>query len=102
MHTKGKKLAPNVNLSVVARGTPGFSGADLANLANEAAIFAVRDNRNVVTGGDFDAARDRIILGRREGSNVLLPEEKHAVADARVGPRAGGGPVRGTRTRWRR
>src|SRR5580693_6897538 len=70
VHTKGKKLAPNVDLSVVARGTPGFSGADLANLANEAAIFAVRDNRNVVTAADFDAARDRIILGRREGSNV--------------------------------
>ena len=80
VHTRGKKLAPNVNLNIVARGTPGFSGADLANLANEAAIVAVRDNRNVVTGADFDAARDRIILGRREGSNVLLPEEKHAVA----------------------
>jgi cell division protease FtsH len=80
VHTRDKKLAPNVNLDIVARGTPGFSGADLANLANEAAIVAVRDNRNVVTGADFDAARDRIILGRREGSNVLLPEEKHAVA----------------------
>jgi cell division protease FtsH len=80
VHSKGKKLAPNVNLDVVARGTPGFSGADLANLANEAAIFAVRDNRDVVTAADFEAARDRIILGRREGSNVLLPEEKHAVA----------------------
>ncbi len=80
VHTKGKKLAPNVDLSVVARGTPGFSGADLANLANEAAIFAVREHRDVVTAGDFNAARDRIILGRREGSNVLLPEEKYAVA----------------------
>jgi cell division protease FtsH len=80
VHSRGKKLAPNVNLDVVARGTPGFSGADLANLANEAAIFAVRDNRDVVTAADFEAARDRIILGRREGSNVLLPEEKHAVA----------------------
>ncbi|HEX9042880.1 MAG TPA: ATP-dependent zinc metalloprotease FtsH [Trebonia sp.] len=80
VHTKGKQLAPNVDLSVVARGTPGFSGADLANLANEAAIFAVRGSRDVVTAGDFDAARDRIILGRREGSNVLLPEEKYAVA----------------------
>jgi len=80
VHTRGKKLAPDVDLSVVARGTPGFSGADLANLANEAAIFAVRDNRDVVTADDFFAARDRIILGRREGSNVLLPEEKHAVA----------------------
>jgi cell division protease FtsH len=80
VHTKGKKLAPNVQLDVVARGTPGFSGADLANLANEAAIFAVRENRDVVTATDFESARDRIILGRREGSNVLLPEEKHAVA----------------------
>jgi cell division protease FtsH len=80
VHTRDKKLAPGVNLNVVARGTPGFSGADLANLANEATIFAVRDNRHVVTAGDFEAARDRIILGRREGSNVLLPEEKHAVA----------------------
>ncbi len=80
MHCRGKKLAPDVDLNAVARGTPGFSGADLANLANEAAIFAVRDNRDVLTAADFSAARDRIILGRREGSNVLLPEEKHAVA----------------------
>ncbi|HEY0938260.1 MAG TPA: ATP-dependent zinc metalloprotease FtsH [Trebonia sp.] len=80
VHTKTKKLAPNVDLNVVARGTPGFSGADLANLDNEAAIFAVRESRDVITAGDFSAARDRIILGRREGSNVLLPEEKHAVA----------------------
>jgi cell division protease FtsH len=80
VHCRGKKLAPSVNLNAIARGTPGFSGADLANLANEAAIFAVRGNRDVITADDFDAARDRIILGRREGSNVLLPEEKHAVA----------------------
>ena len=80
VHSKGKKLAPDVDLTTVARGTPGFSGADLANLANEAAIFAVRDHRDVLTAADFDAARDRIILGRREGSNVLLPEEKNAVA----------------------
>ncbi len=80
VHCRGKRLAADVDLDAVARGTPGFSGADLANLANEAAIFAVRDNREVLTGADFDAARDRIILGRREGSNVLLPEEKHAVA----------------------
>jgi cell division protease FtsH len=80
VHVRGKKMAPNVDLNVVARGTPGFSGADLANLANEAAIFAVRSNRDVVSANDFAEARDRIILGRREGSNVLLPEEKHAVA----------------------
>ena len=64
----------------MARGTPGFSGADLANLVNEAAIVAVRANRAMLTAADFDEARDRIILGRREGSNVLVPDEKHAVA----------------------
>jgi cell division protease FtsH len=80
VHSRGKTLAPDVDLRVVARGTPGFSGADLANLANEAAIFAVRGNREVLTAADFDDARDRILLGRREGSNVLLPDEKHAVA----------------------
>src|SRR6266702_3857440 len=80
VHCRCKRLAPDVDLKVVARGTPGFSGADLANLANEAAIFAVRGNREVITATDFDDARDRILLGRREGSNVLLPEEKHAVA----------------------
>jgi cell division protease FtsH len=80
VHCRGKKLAPDVDLDAVARGTPGFSGADLANLANEAAIFAVRAGREVITAADFDAARDRIILGRREDSNVLLPEEKRSVS----------------------
>jgi cell division protease FtsH len=80
VHCLDKKLSPDVDLRIVARGTPGFSGADLANLANEAAIVAVRENRDVLSAADFDAARDRIILGRREGSNVLLPEEKHEVA----------------------
>ena len=80
VHSRDKRLASDVDLNAIARGTPGFSGADLANLANEAAIFAVRAGREVLTAADFDAARDRIILGRREGSNVLLPDEKHAVA----------------------
>jgi cell division protease FtsH len=80
VHAKDKRLGPDVDLDVVARGTPGFSGADLANLVNEAAINAVRDNREVLTAHDFDAARDRIILGRRDASNALLPEEKRSVA----------------------
>jgi cell division protease FtsH len=80
VHARGKRLGPSVDLDVVARGTPGFSGADLANLMNEAAIVAVRDNREVLQSSDFDEARDRLILGRREGSNVLLPDEKHSVA----------------------
>ena len=80
VHCQGQALDHDVDLDVVARGTPGFSGADLANLVNEAAIVAVRADREVLSAADFDEARDRIILGRREGSNVLLPEEKHAVA----------------------
>ncbi len=80
VHCRDKKLAEDVDLDAVARGTPGFSGADLANLANEAAIAAVRADREVLTAADFDEARDRVLLGRREGSNVLLPDEKHAVA----------------------
>ena len=80
VHSRDKRFDRSVDLDTVARGTPGFSGADLANLVNEAAIVAVRHNREVLQGSDFDEARDRLILGRREGSNVLLPEEKHAVA----------------------
>jgi cell division protease FtsH len=80
VHTKGKTLAPDVDLDVVARGTPGFSGADLANLVNEAAIFAVRASRENIAMVDFNDARDRILLGSRADSNLLLPEEKRAVA----------------------
>jgi cell division protease FtsH len=65
---------------VVAGLTPGFSGADLANLVNEAAIVAVRADREVITASDFSEARDRILLGRRDASNALLPDEKRAVA----------------------
>ncbi len=80
VHGKEVHLGPDVDLGIVARGTPGFSGADLANLVNEAAVHAVRDNRSVVDADDFDSARDRLLLGRRESSNALLPEEKHSVA----------------------
>ena len=80
VHSRGKPLGPDVDLQVVARGTPGFSGADLANLVNEAAIFAVRAGRQVIEAEDFAEARDRVLLGRRDNSNALLPQEKHAVA----------------------
>jgi cell division protease FtsH len=80
VHVRGKPLAPDVDLGVVARATPGFSGADLANLANEAAIFAVRAGRETITAEDFTEARDRIILGRRESSNALTGDEKRTVA----------------------
>jgi cell division protease FtsH len=80
VHSRGKQLGPDVDLDIVARGTPGFSGADLANLVNEAAIFAVRAGREQVEAVDFSEARDRILLGRRDSSNALLPDEKRAVA----------------------
>jgi cell division protease FtsH len=80
VHSKEKHLGKDVDLGAVARATPGFSGADLANLINEAAIVAVRHDRDVISAQDIDEARDRIILGRRDGSNALLPEEKHSVA----------------------
>ncbi|BFV55391.1 ATP-dependent zinc metalloprotease FtsH [Kitasatospora sp. CMC57] len=80
VHAHGKTLAGDVDLDRVARGTPGFSGADLANLVNEAAINAVRAERTVLTADDLDSARDRVLLGRRESSNALLPEERRAVA----------------------
>ena len=85
VHAKGKQLGADVDLGVVARGTPGFSGADLANLVNEAAIFAVRAGREVVSAYDFSEARDRILLGRRDSQNALLPDEKRAVATHEAG-----------------
>ncbi|AOP48919.1 cell division protein FtsH [Streptomyces lydicus] len=80
VHAHGKTLAPDVDWDVTARATPGFSGADLANLVNEAAINAVRAGGTVISAQDLDTARDRVLLGRRETSNALLPEERHAVA----------------------
>jgi cell division protease FtsH len=80
VHATGKHLASDVDFDDVARGTPGFSGADLANLINEAAIVAVRDDRDVIFARDIDEARDRVLLGLRDTSNALLPEEKHSVA----------------------
>ena len=80
VHTRGKHVGPDVDLDAVARATPGFSGADLANLVNEAAIVAVRDDRNVISAEDFTDARDRMLLGRREATNALTADEKYAVA----------------------
>ncbi len=80
VHARGKKPAPEVDWDVIARATPGFSGADLANLVNEAAINAVRAGGSVISARDLDDARDRVLLGRRETSNALLPEERQAVA----------------------
>ncbi|MHB8295196.1 MAG: ATP-dependent zinc metalloprotease FtsH [Acidimicrobiales bacterium] len=80
VHSKHKKMAPDVDLSLVARGTPGMSGADLANLVNEAALHAVRRGADMVHMQDFEAARDRVIMGQRRESLVLSDEEKERVA----------------------
>jgi len=80
VHARNKKIGVDASFDVVSRGTPGFSGAELANLLNEAAIVAVRAGRSTISAEDLADARDRLLIGRRDGSNVLLPEEKHAVA----------------------
>ncbi|MDH3752936.1 MAG: ATP-dependent zinc metalloprotease FtsH [Acidimicrobiia bacterium] len=85
VHCRGKRIADDDHLSTVARQTPGFSGADLANLVNEAAIRAARDQRSTISDDDFDAAYDRILLGQRDRSHVLLPEERKAVAAHEAG-----------------
>lgn len=80
VHCKGKKIADDVDLSVVARGTPGMSGADLANLVNEAALHAVRRSSPEIHMEDFEAARDRVLMGQKRESLVLSDEEKERVA----------------------
>ena len=80
VHSRGKRLAPDVDMEVVARGTPGMSGAELANLVNEAALIAVRRHADSITAGDLDAARDRVLLGLRRSSLALSPDEKRTVA----------------------
>ncbi len=78
-HARGKHLSPGTDLDQVAAATPGFSGADLAGLVNEAAVTTVRDRRTTVTAADFDSARDRVLLGTRHPS-PLAPAELATVA----------------------
>jgi len=80
VHTRSKKLASDVDLSVVARGTPGMSGADLANLVNEAALSAVRRSSSEIDMEDFEYSRDRVLMGQRRESTILSDEEKERVA----------------------
>jgi len=80
VHTKGKPLDASVELSMVARGTPGFSGADLANLVNEAALHAVRRRAVTITMEDFESARDRVMMGQQRDSMVLQDDERERIA----------------------
>ena len=80
VHTKKTPLADDVDLTVVARGTPGFAGADLANLVNEAALVAARQNRKVVTQFDFELAKDKVMMGVERKSMIISEEEKRNTA----------------------
>ena len=80
VHCKDKRVGDDVNLELVARGTPGMSGADLANLVNEAALYAVRRGSHQIEMQDFESARDRVLMGQRRESLVLSEPEKERVA----------------------
>ena len=80
VHIKKVPLAPDVNVRTVARGTPGFSGADLANLVNEAALLAARRGKRYVTAKEFDDAKDKVMMGAERRSLVMTDEEKMLTA----------------------
>ncbi len=80
VHVKKVPLAEDVDLRVLARGTPGFTGADLANMVNEAAISAARANRKVATMYDFESAKDKVLMGAERRSMLLTDEEKRTTA----------------------
>lgn len=80
VHTKKTPLGDDVDLTVIARGTPGFAGADLANLVNEAALLAARQNRKVVTQFDFELAKDKVMMGVERKSLIISDKEKRMTA----------------------
>ena len=80
VHMRKVPIAPDVSASVLARGTPGFSGADLANLVNEAALFAARTNKRLVDMDDFERAKDKIMMGAERRSMVMPEEERKNTA----------------------
>ncbi|MFC5739284.1 ATP-dependent zinc metalloprotease FtsH [Sinirhodobacter huangdaonensis] len=80
VHARKVPVGPDVDLRVIARGTPGFSGADLANLVNEAALMAARVGRRFVTMEDFEQAKDKVMMGVERRSMVLTPEQKEMTA----------------------
>jgi cell division protease FtsH len=80
VHSRDKRMGPDADLDTMAKASPGMSGADLANLVNEAALFAVRRGSVQIESVDFENARDRVVMGARRESLVLNPEEKRATA----------------------
>ena len=99
VHMRKVPIAPNVDPKVIARGTPGFSGADLANLVNEAALLAARRNKRLVTQQEFEDSKDKVMMGAERRSMIMTEEEKlatayheagHALVNIKV---AGGDPL---------
>ena len=80
VHMRKVPIAPDVQADILARGTPGMSGADLANLVNEAALFAARSNKRLVDMEDFERAKDKIFMGAERKSMVISPEDKRKTA----------------------
>jgi len=80
VHVRKVPLAPDINLKIIARGTPGFSGADLMNLVNEAALTAARRNKRMVTQAEFEEAKDKVMMGAERKSLVMTEEEKMLTA----------------------
>ena len=85
VHTRKSPLADDVNLEVVAKGTPGFTGADLANLVNEAALLAARENKEKLHNIDFENAKDKVLMGVERKSMVISDEEKRNTAFHEIG-----------------
>ena len=80
VHIKKISIAPDVDIRIIARGTPGFSGADLANIVNESALLAARKNKKIVTMVDFEEAKDKVMMGAERRSLVMTQEEKELTA----------------------
>ena len=80
IHSKKISIGPDVKLKIVAKGTPGFSGADLANLVNEAALLAARNNKRIVTMQEFEEAKDKVMMGPERKSMVMTEEDKKLTA----------------------
>ena len=80
IHSKKVSMGPDVKLKTIAKGTPGFSGADLANLVNEAALLAARNNKRIVTSNEFEDAKDKVMMGAERKSMVMTEEDKKLTA----------------------
>ena len=87
VHTKKVPLAPDVDLEIIARGTPGFVGADMENLVNEAALLAARQDKDVVSMNDFEMAKDKVLMGAERRSMVISDAEKRTTAWHEAGTR---------------